>query len=150
VKPSAKRSYPVLFTDSQITFSESSLQIYFKPNPKNMKELSLEVFNPHCAGIDIGSRFHLVAIGQKEEDVKRFGIYTEDHRQLIQWLEENKVTSIAMESTGSYWQTLFDALQHAGFEVILVNGNQVKNVKGKKTDVSCGDAYVASGIITAS
>ena len=40
-----------------------------------------------------------------------------------------------MESTGSYWQTLFHALQKAGFEVILVQGNQTKNVQGKKTDV---------------
>src|SRR6185437_1239169 len=40
-----------------------------------------------------------------------------------------------MESTGSYWQTLFYALQKAGFEVILVQGGQTKNVRGKKTDV---------------
>src|SRR5882762_287893 len=100
-----------------------------------MKELSLEIFNPHCAGIDVGSRFHQVAIGQKKEHIKRFGIYTEDHRLLIEWFKEKGITSVAMESTGSYWQTLFDALQNAGFEVILVNGNQIKNVKGKKTDV---------------
>ena len=48
-----------------------------------MKELSLEIFNPRCAGIDVGSRFHQVAIGQKKEHIKRFGIYTEDHRLLI-------------------------------------------------------------------
>jgi transposase len=100
-----------------------------------MKELSLEIFNPRCAGIDVGSRFHQVAIGQKKEHIKRFGIYTEDHRLLIEWFKEKGITSVAMESTGSYWQTLFDALQNAGFEVILVNGNQIKNVKGKKTDV---------------
>jgi hypothetical protein len=40
-----------------------------------------------------------------------------------------------MESTGSYWQTLFNALQQAGFEVLLVGGSQTKNVKGRKTDV---------------
>jgi transposase len=100
-----------------------------------MKELSMEVLNPRSAGIDVGSRFHMVAVGQKPELVKKFGIYTEDHRQLIDWLTGQGVRSIAMESTGSYWQTLFDALQEAGFEVILVNGSQVKNVKGKKTDV---------------
>src|SRR6267143_114533 len=100
-----------------------------------MKELSLEIFNPHCAGIDVGSRFHQVAIGQKKEHIRRFGIYTEDDRLLIEWFKEKGITSVAMESTGSYWQTLFDALQNAGFEVILVNGNQIKNVKGKKTDV---------------
>ena len=42
-----------------------------------------------------------------------------------------------MESTGSYWQTLFTALQCAGFEVILVNGQQIKNVKGKTDVMDC-------------
>ncbi len=43
--------------------------------------------------------------------------------------------TVAMESTGSYWQTIFNSLQAAGFDVILVNGSQIKNVKGRKTDV---------------
>ncbi|MBE9462092.1 hypothetical protein ACFP1I_12720 [Dyadobacter subterraneus] len=30
---------------------------------------------------------------------------------------------------------MFNALQKAGFEVLLVGGNQTKNVKGRKTDV---------------
>ena len=100
-----------------------------------MKELSLEVVNPHAAGIDVGSRFHMIAVGQSKQDIKRFGVYTEDYANMVQWLRESEVRTIAMESTGSYWQTLFDALQKSGFEVILVNGSHVKNVKGKKTDV---------------
>jgi transposase len=100
-----------------------------------MKKLSFKVVNPYAAGVDVGSRFHLVAIGQDKDDVKKFGVYTSDHIEMVKWLSENKIRTIAMESTGSYWQTLFDALQKAGFNVILVNGNQVKNIKGKKTDV---------------
>jgi transposase len=100
-----------------------------------MKELSLEIINPRAAGIDVGSRFHMVSVGQSKQDVKRFGVYTEDHERMAQWLKDKDIHTIAMESTGSYWQTLFDFLQASGFEVILVNGNQVKNVKGKKTDV---------------
>lgn len=100
-----------------------------------MKELSFEIISPHSAGIDVGSRFHMVAAGQTAQDVKKFGVFTDDHNQMIRWLTQRGITSIAMESTGNYWQTLFDALQGAGFEVELVNGNQIKNVKGKKTDV---------------
>ena len=100
-----------------------------------MKKILLEVIHPHCAGIDVGSRFHMVAIGQHKEDVRKFGVFTEDHQHLIEWLRSHGIVSVAMESTGSYWQPLFDALQEAGFEAILVNGNHVKNVKGKKTDV---------------
>jgi transposase len=40
-----------------------------------------------------------------------------------------------MESTGTYWQSLFAVLQAQGFEVILCNGKFTKNIKGKKSDV---------------
>ena len=100
-----------------------------------MEKLSMEIVNPHAAGIDVGSRFHMVAVDQSEQGVKTFGVYTEDHQSMIDWLKSHQVNSIAMESTGSYWQTLFSALQVAGFEVILVNGRHTKNIKGRKTDV---------------
>jgi len=98
------------------------------------KVVPMEVINGRAAGIDVGSRSHLVAVGQDAEEVREFGVYTEDHVKLISWLSSKAITTIAMESTGSYWQTLFSALQKAGFEVLLVNGRQIKNVKGK-TDV---------------
>ena len=99
------------------------------------KELSLQIVNPHAAGIDVGSRSYFVATGQDAGSVREFGVYTKDHLLLIDHLRSAGVTTIAMESTGSYWQTLFNTLQAAGFEVLLVNGSQTKNVKGKKTDV---------------
>lgn len=98
------------------------------------KQVSMNVVNPQSAGIDVGSRSHFVSVGQNAEDVREFGVYSPDHQELIKWLKENAIRTIAMESTGNYWQRLFSALQIAGFEVILVNGRQIKNVKGK-TDV---------------
>ena len=99
------------------------------------KKISMEVVNSNAAGIDIGSRSHFVCIGQAVNQVKEFGVYTDDHNRMIQWLKKSNITTVAMESTGSYWQTLFTALQTEGFEVLLVNGRDIKNVKGKKTDV---------------
>ena len=99
------------------------------------KQMSLEVVNPNAAGIDVGSRSHWVSIGQNSEDVKEYGVYSEDHQELCEWLQKHKVTTIAMESTGTYWQNLFSSLVAYGFEVILVNGRQTKNIKGKKTDI---------------
>ena len=99
------------------------------------KKVSLEIIHPHAAGIDIGSRSHFVAIGQNAEDVKEFGVYNEDLHALTEWLVQNKITSVAMESTGTYWQSLFSTLQQAGLQVILCNGKFTKNIKGKKTDV---------------
>ena len=89
----------------------------------------LPIVNQHAAGIDIGSRNHWVAVEQNKENVQSFGVYTEDHQHLINHLRQYGITSVAMESTGSYWQTLFNALQKAGFEVLLVGGSQTKNVQ---------------------
>lgn len=99
------------------------------------KTEKIPVVNPYACGIDVGSKAHYVAIGQGKEDVRSFGVYTEDHRKMIAYLNEKGVRTIAMESTGNYWQTLFMALREAGFEVLLVCGSQTKNVKGRKTDV---------------
>ncbi|MFZ1798640.1 MAG: IS110 family transposase [Chitinophagaceae bacterium] len=102
---------------------------------KEKKQISLEVVHPNAAGIDIGSRSHWVAVGQHAEDVKEFGVYSEDQMTMSHWLHQKGVTHIAMESTGTYWQNLFATLVGQGFEVILVNGKQTKNIKGKKTDI---------------
>jgi transposase len=99
------------------------------------KHVSLEVVNPHAAGIDIGSRSHWVAVGQDAQDVREFGVYTEDHQKMAIWLKKHVVRTIAMESTGTYWQNVFSFLVAQGFDVILVNGRQTKNIKGKKTDI---------------
>jgi transposase len=98
-------------------------------------KLGMDVVNFNAAGIDIGSRSHYVAIGQELEDVKEFGVYAEDLTALCQWLMDNDVTTVAMESTGDYWQNLYTELIAFGFEVVLANGKFTKNAKGKKTDV---------------
>lgn len=104
---------------------------------KNVKSDSyrMEVVNPNACGIDIGSRSHFVSIGQGDGDVKEFGVYNEDLHNLIQWLLDNDVKTVAMESTGTYWQNLYATLQVAELEVILCNGKFTKNIKGKKSDV---------------
>jgi transposase len=99
------------------------------------KNVKMEVINPNAAGIDIGSRSHFVAIGQGTDDVREFGVYNEDLKAIADWLKENEIETIAMESTGTYWQSLFAVLQAEGLQVILCNGKFTKNIKGKKSDV---------------
>jgi transposase len=98
-------------------------------------QISLDVVNRNAAGIDIGSRSHWVAVGQTDEDIKEFGVYNENLYALADWLTEHKIKTVAMESTGNYWQNLHAVLVAKGFEVILCNGKFTKNIKGKKTDV---------------
>ena len=99
------------------------------------KKMELEIVNPNAGGIDVGSKSHYAAIGQELEDVKEFGVYAEDLKALAAWLIENGIETVAMESTGDYWQNLYAELLGNGIEVILANGKFTKNIKGKKTDV---------------
>lgn len=101
---------------------------------KTKSAQDLAIIHENACGIDVGSKFHMVAIGLEKTDIKKFGVYTKDHHEMIDWLTRMEVKHIAMESTGSYWQTLFAALQQADFKVILVDGKQTKSLK-KKTDV---------------
>ena len=98
------------------------------------KKLVFDVINSHAAGIDVGSREHYVAVGQQADQVRRFGVYTQDHEALILYMREHSINTVAMESTGTYWQTLFSAIQSAGIQVLLTNSKQIKNPSGK-TDV---------------
>jgi transposase len=98
------------------------------------KQIVVNVYNEHAAGIDVGSKSHFVAVGQNSEDVKEFGINTVAHQNMVKYLREHNIETVAMESTGNYWQTLYSMLQVEGFEVLLVPGNQTKNGI-KKTDV---------------
>jgi transposase len=76
-----------------------------------------------------------VAVGQGTDDVREFGVYSDDLQALCLWLKEKGVTAVALESTGTYWQNLFIALMDHGLNPILVSGKFTKNVQGKKTDV---------------
>jgi transposase len=98
-------------------------------------EIAMKIVNPHAAGIDVGSRSHWVAVGQQEQDVREYGVFNEDLFAMADWLKGKQIGTIAMESTGTYWQNLFAVLISKGFHVILCNGKFTKNIQGKKTDV---------------
>ena len=97
----------------------------------------LTLLDPKCAGIDVGASelFVCIAKNQSEQEVRSFPTFTADLLRMIQWLKENNVKSVAMESTGVYWIVPFEMLEEAGFEVLLVNARFFKNVPGRKTDV---------------
>lgn len=103
---------------------------------KSKASVSFSLIHPHACGIDIGSRSNWVCVGEGKDQIREFGVFTEDHHALAKWLQTHKVTTVAMESTGIYWKPLFLILQAYQFEVLLVNASHIKNVRGKKTDMS--------------
>ena len=104
------------------------------PLPPQLKRVNL-----NAAGIDIGSEEHWAAVppGRDSEgrDVRRFGAFTGDLCALADWLSQCGIETVAMESTGVYWIPLYELLVERGFEVLLVDARQAKNVPGRKSDV---------------
>jgi transposase len=67
--------------------------------------------------------------------VRVFGAFSEELDTLVQWLQQCGITTVAMEATGIYWMALYDKLEKAGLEVVLVEPHSVKQVPGRKSDV---------------
>jgi transposase len=108
-----------------------------KQKTKTRKMEKLHIIQPNAAGVDIGATEIYIAVPEDrtENPVRRFLTFTEDLHDAAKWLKRCGVESVAMESTGVYWISLFQILESYGFEVFLVNARHVKNVPGRKTDV---------------
>lgn len=100
----------------------------------------MEVVHERCCGLDIGKRSLSACLvvpgadGLPLKEVRSFGTMTDDLLALAEWLRQAGVTHAAMESTGVYWQPVWNILEE-DFELILANPQYVKPLKGKKTDV---------------
>lgn len=106
--------------------------------PSKKQPHSLKTVQPKAAGIDLGSREHWVAgppLADGSSNVERFGTTTPELLRLRDWLKQQQIVTVAMESTGVYWIPLFEILDHSGFEVHLVNARQISHVPGRKTDM---------------
>lgn len=96
-----------------------------------MKELP--VLDARAAFCDVGSeRMHVSIAGGPP---KVFGTVTSQLHELRDWLLSEDANSVAMEATGVYWLALYSVLEEAGFEVVMVNGRQTRNLPGRKTDM---------------
>jgi transposase len=111
-----------------------------KLHPRSQPALppQLAAVNLHAAGIDVGAEAHYVAVPPSDDPqpVRRFGAYTVDLESLADWLAACGITTVALESTGVYGIPLFELLETRGFEVLLVDPQQVQKIKGRpKSDV---------------
>lgn len=105
----------------------------------------MEVQAAVCAGIDVGKADVKVCVrrpgrraGTRVGQVRTFGTTTRQLLALRDWLLAERVTRIAMESTGVYWKPVYYLLEDvaADGECWLVNAQHIKKVPGRKTDVS--------------
>lgn len=95
---------------------------------------ALLVLDPKAAAIDVGSEnLHVSIAGDLP---KVFGTFTGELERLRDWFLEQGVRSVALEATGVYWLYVYEVLEAAGLEVVVVNGRHVQNVPGRKTDMA--------------
>jgi len=71
----------------------------------------------------------------RAQEVAEFATTVRGLLTLHDWLSAHHVTEVAMEATGVYWKPVWAILED-DFELLLVNARHVKQVPGRKTDVS--------------
>lgn len=107
-------------------------------NRRVEKPAGLPIIHDRAAGIDVGARFHVVAIGPdlSDEPVQTFQAFTGDIERMADWLISAGVKTVAMESTGVYWVPVYEVLEDRGIEVIVANAREARTVPGRKSDVN--------------
>src|SRR3989338_3920901 len=104
--------------------------------PTRLRIDHLPTVFPNAAGLDIGSA-EIVAALPPDRDVtavRTFTTFTADLRELVTWLLDHHIDTVAMESTGVYWIPIYEMLEAAGIRVYLVNARHFKSVPGRKSD----------------
>ena len=106
------------------------------PKPERLRIDHLPTVFPNAAGRDMG-RAEIVAALPPDRDitpVRTFTTCTTDLNQLVTWLLDHHIDTVAMESTGVYWIPIYEMLEAAGIHVYVVNARHVKIVPGRKSD----------------
>ena len=102
----------------------------------------MQVIAKRCAGLDVHKMSIVVTILLEQADgtvsykTRTFGTFKRDRKALALWLIEHQVELCVMESTGIFWKSPMSTLSRSGLKVWLVNARHVKNMPGRKTDVS--------------
>src|SRR5438067_12411393 len=77
----------------------------------------MDVLYERCCGLDVHKKLVVACVittpsdGEPERIVQSFGTMTEDLLKLGEWLEACGVSHVAMESTGVYWQPVWNLLE---------------------------------------
>jgi|SRR5690554_190143 len=87
-------------------------------------------------GLDVHKKVVVATIDGEglKKQTREFGTVTSSLKELRDWLLDNGITHVAMESTGVFWKPVYNILEPAGITVWVVNAAHVKYVPGHKTD----------------
>lgn len=100
----------------------------------------MEVVYRSVCGLDVHKKSVVACVrrvgtgARATKEVRTFATMTHNLRALVAWLQQEEVTHVAMESTGTWWKPIYNLLEGA-FTVLVVNAHHLKQVPGRKTDV---------------
>jgi transposase len=96
----------------------------------------MQVVHERCCGLDVHKRTVVACVlTPAGRQVRTFGTVTQELLKLADWLIQEQVSQVAMESTGVYWKPVYNLLEGLGIELLVVNAQHIKTVPGRKTDV---------------
>ncbi|WP_165866123.1 IS110 family transposase [Lucifera butyrica] len=101
----------------------------------------METLYSCCCGLDVHKDTVQACIlkgdvhEEPESELRKFSTLRNDLMNLVRWLSDNACTHVAMESTGVYWQPIYEVLEEYGIQIYLVNARYMKNMPGRKTDI---------------
>src|SRR4051794_27006442 len=128
------RLRPAESTQSRLFYSVAVL-----PPARSRSCSVMDILHPCCAGLDVHKQKVVACVrklrgGKVHQEVRTYRTETNALLQMADWLTDEQVGAVAMESTGVYWKPIWNLFEGV-FELLLVNPEHIKKVPGRKTDV---------------
>lgn len=120
------------------TVAEQAVRVAEEALAAEAKMGSMPVVHTHAAGIDVGGSTHWVCVDATPDGsdrVREFSAMTHGLKEMVAWLRQCGVTTVALEATGIYSHIIFLTLLEEGLQTIMVSPQFTRQIKGRpKTD----------------
>lgn len=107
--------------------------------PFRNRETSMQIVHERCCGLDVHKKSVVACIlithadGTVQREIRTSTTMTADLLMLRDWLESLDVQQVAMESTGVFWQPIYNILGDEGRTILLVNAQHTHDLRNELT-----------------
>jgi transposase len=97
----------------------------------------MDVLIERCAGLDVHRDTVVATVrrpgpgGTRRSETRTFATMTSQLEALADWLTEQKVTLVGMESTGIYWKPVYYVLED-NFPVWVINAEHLRTCRAAR------------------
>jgi transposase len=96
----------------------------------------MQVIHERCCGLDVHKKTVVACLLTSDRhETRTYSTMTRDLLRMADWLVEQQVSHVAMESTGVFWKPVYNLLEGLELTLLVVNARHMKAVPGRKTDV---------------